>query len=262
MGTETKNDQNRDQDELADAPASYDDLKAVYLNCTLKRSPAISHTQHLIDHSVTIMEKAGVSVTQFRVADHDVAFGMSPDMTEVAAEDGGVDTDDWPTIQRAVLDADILVIGTPIWLGVKSSVATLVVERLYSWSGEQNDKGQFLYYGKTGGCIVTGNEDGVKACSQETLYALAHIGYMVPPQPDAGWIGEVGPGPSYGDDVEGSDIPAGFDSNFTMKNTTFMTWNLIHTARMLKDAGGVPAYGNVSAQWEDGKRFGYPDPTG
>lgn len=248
-------------DELADAPATYDDLKAVYLNCTLKRSPAASHTQHLIDHSVTIMEKAGVPVTQFRVVDHDIAFGMSPDMSEVDDADGGVDTDDWPMIQRAVLDAEILVIGTPIWLGVKSSVATMAVERLYSWSGKKNDKGQYLYYGKTGGCIVTGNEDGVKACAQETLYALAHIGYTIPPQPDAGWIGEVGPGPSYGDEVEGSDIPAGFDSDFTMKNTTFMTWNLLHTARMLKDAGGVPAYGNVASEWADGKRFGYPDPT-
>lgn len=241
------------------APASYDDLSAIYINCTLSRSPRVSHTQHLIDHSATIMERAGASVTKLRAVDHDIRFGMSPDMSDL--DEGGYPSDEWPAIQRQVLDADILVIGTPIWLGVKSSVATMVIERLYSWSGEKNDKGQYLYYGKTGGCIVTGNEDGVKACAMETLYALAHIGYTVPPQPDCGWLGEIGPGPSYGDDVEGSDIPMGFDSQFTMKNTTFMTWNLLHTARMLKDAGGVPAFGNVAEQWEAGERFGYPDPT-
>ena len=243
------------------APASYDDLSAVYVNCTLKRSPATSHTQHLLDHSATIMERAGAEVTHIRAVDHDIAFGMSPDMSEVAAADGGVATDDWPAIERQVLDADILVIGTPIWLGEKSSVATMVIERLYSWSSETNDKGQYLYYGKTGGVVVTGNEDGVKHCAANICYALAHIGYTIPPQPDCGWIGEIGPGPSYGDHVEGSDVPLGFDHEFTMKNTTFMTWNLLHTARMLKDNGGVPAFGNVGARWNEGERWGYPDPT-
>ena len=243
------------------APATYDDLSAVYVNCTLKRSPATSHTQFLLDHSATILERAGASVVHVRAVDHDIAFGMSPDMAAVDPDDGGLAVDGWPAIQQLVLDADILVIGTPIWLGEKSSVATMVIERLYSWSSKTNDKGQYLYYGKTGGCVVTGNEDGVKHSSMSVLYALQHIGYTVPPQADCGWIGEIGPGPSYGDEVEGRDIPLGFDHEFTMKNTTFMTWNLLHTARMLRDAGGVPAFGNVAAAWDDGERFGYPDPT-
>ena len=241
------------------APARYDDLSAVYVNCTLKRSPATSHTQYLIDHSATIMERAGASVTKIRAVDHEIRFGMSPDMSEV--DEGAYPSDDWPSIEQQILDADILVIGTPIWLGEKSSVATMVIERLYSWSGKTNEAGQYLYYGKTGGCVVTGNEDGVKHCSMSVLYALSHIGYTIPPQADCGWIGEVGPGPSYGDPVEGSDMPTGFDRDFTMKNTTFMTWNLLHTARMLVDAGGVPAFGNVGADWGSGERFGYPDPT-
>jgi multimeric flavodoxin WrbA len=243
------------------APATYDDLRAVYVNCTLKRSPATSHTQHLLDQSATVMERAGASVSHVRLVDHRVAFGMSPDMSEVPADEGGVDVDEWPPIEQLILDADILVVGTPIWLGEKSSVATLLIERLYSWSSEKNDKGQYLYYGKTGGAVVTGNEDGVKHCAAGICYALAHIGYTIPPQPDCGWIGEIGPGPSYGDEVEGQDLPLGFDHEFTMKNTTFMTWNLLHTARMLKDAGGVPAFGNVAAQWEAGERWGFPDPT-
>ena len=91
-----------------------------------------------------------------------------------------------------------------------------------------------------GGCLITGNEDGIKHCAMNVLYSLQHIGFTIPPQADAGWIGAVGPGPSYLD--EGSGGP---ESDFTNRNTTFMTWNLLHLARMLKDAGGIPAYGNL-----------------
>ena len=140
--------------------------------------------------------------------------------------------------------------GTPIWLGVKASACTLAIERMYASSGDRNEKGQYLYYGKTAGCVVTGNEDGVKACSMEILYAMSHIGYMIPPQADCGWIGEAGPGPSYGDVVDGSDTPVGYDNDFTNRNTTFMSWNLMHTARMLRDAGGLPTTGNLPAEWE------------
>jgi multimeric flavodoxin WrbA len=242
-------------------PRSYDDLSALLLNCTLTRSPARSHTQHLLDHVGTVLERAGAGVTHLRVVDHDVAFGMSPDMSELDRDDGGTDADAWPDIQRQVMDADILVIGTPIWLGEKSSVATLAIERLYASSGETNERGQYLYYGKVGGAVVTGNEDGVKHCAASILYALGHIGYTIPPQADCGWIGEIGPGPSYGDEVEGRDLPVGFGHDFTMKNATFMAWNLLHAARMLRDAGGYPPVGNVAEEWEDGERWGYPDPT-
>ena len=154
--------------------------------------------------------------------------------------------------------ADILVLGTPIWLGVKSSVCTQIIERLYSNSGKTNEQGQYLYYGKAGGCLITGNEDGVKACSMEILYALQHIGYCVPPQADAGWIGEAGPGPSYGDQIDCRDVPAGFDNEFTNRNTTTMTMNLVHVARLLRDVGGFPIGGNTREEWDNGDRSGYP----
>lgn len=233
-----------------DKPADYSDLRALFLNCTLKRSPGLSHTQGLMDMSISIMEKNGVHVDAIRVVDHDVAFGVYPDMTEQ-----GWAKDDWPSIYDKVKAAEILVLGTPIWLGEKSSVCTQVVERLYASSGDLNAKGQYAYYGKVGGCIVTGNEDGVKHCSMSVLYALQHIGYTVPPQADAGWIGEAGPGPSYLD--EGSGGP---ENEFTQRNTTFMTWNLLHMARMLKDAGGLPAHGNQRSEWDAGCRFDYPNP--
>ncbi len=74
------------------------------------------------------------------------------------------------------MSADILVIGGPIWLGDNSSETKKVIERLYAHSGELNDKGQWLYYGKVGGCLITGNEDGIKHCASNVLYSLQHIG--------------------------------------------------------------------------------------
>jgi hypothetical protein len=85
------------------------------------------------------------------------------------------------------------------------------------------------------------------------LFALQHIGYTVPPQADCGWIGEIGPGPSYGDtEWDGKKIePAGINREFTNQNATIMAWNLMHTAKMLKDQGGIPAIGNTHEAWRD-----------
>ena len=105
------------------------------------------------------------------------------------------------------------------------------------------------------GCLVTGNEDGAKHCAMNVLYSLQHLGCAIPPQADAAWLGEAGPGPSYLDPGSG-----GPENEFTQRNTTFMTWNLLHLARMLKDAGGFPAYGNQRSLWEAGCRFDHPNP--
>ena len=181
------------QEELcATSRWDFSDLRAVYINCTLKRSPEISHTQGLADRSITIMERNGVTVEQFRAVDEDIATGVWPDMTE-----HGWERDGWPAIFERVIAADILVLFTPIWLGEKSSVCTQVIERLYGNSHLLNDAGQYAYYGRVGGCLVTGNEDGIKHCAMNILYSLQHLGYTIPPQADAGWIGEAGPGPSY-----------------------------------------------------------------
>ncbi len=234
--------------------ARYDDLRALFVNCTLKPSLQHSHTETLMRVSQTIMDKQGVTTEMVRAVDLDLAPGVQPDMTE-----HGFAKDDWPALYEKVQASDMLVIGTPIWLGERSSVCTRLIERLYAMSGLLNEKGQYVYYGKTGGCIVTGNEDGVKHVAMGVLYSLQHLGYTIPPQADAGWIGEAGPGPSYGDEAEdGSRV--GFDNAFTQRNTTFMTWNLLHLARLLKDAGGVPAYGNQKPAWDDGARFGYENP--
>ena len=170
--------------------------------------------------------------------DHDVATGVWPDMTE-----HGWATDAWPAIQEQVFAADILVLAGPIWLGDNSSVmkqvhrAALRAARTCSTTPAST-----ATTGASAGCLITGNEDGIKHCAMNVLYSLQHIGYVIPPQADAGWIGEAGPGPSYLDPGSG-----GPENDFTNRNTTFMTWNLLHLAKLLKDAGGIPAYGNQRA---------------
>jgi multimeric flavodoxin WrbA len=236
------------------AERRYDDLRALFINCTLTRSPGLSHTEGLIDISRKIMEAQGVQVDVIRAIDHDIAIGVWPDMTE-----HGWATDDWPRIYEQVLAADILVIAGPIWLGDNSSVTKQVIERLYACSHLLNESGQYAYYGRVGGCLITGNEDGVKHCAMNILYSLQHLGYSIPPQADAGWIGEAGPGPSYGD-LRDDGTAIGLDNDFTNRNTTFATWNLMHLAAMLKQAGGIPAHGNQRSAWDAGCRFDFPNP--
>jgi len=241
---------NERQTALCDANRTdFSDLVAVYVNCTLKPPEQASHTALLMGVSAEIMRRSGVRVEEIRATAHRIAFGVQPDMTA-----HGWDHDDWPTLWRTIAAADILVLGTPIWLGEESSVCRLIIERLYAMSGMLNDKGQSVFYGKTGGVVATGNEDGVKHVAMTVLYALSHLRYAIPPQADCGWIGEAGPGPSYGDDG------AGFDNDFTQRNTTIMTWNLLHTARLLKDAGGLPNHGNDRNAWQAGCRFDYENP--
>ncbi|MFI6726888.1 flavodoxin family protein [Streptomyces atratus] len=228
----------------------FDDLRALYLNCTLKRSPETSNTQGLIDHSRAIMEEHGVTTEVVRAVDHDIATGIWPDMRE-----HGWQTDAWPELYEKVMAADILVLCGPIWLGDNSSVMKRVVERLYACSSILNDKDQYAYYGRVGGCLITGNEDGVKHCAMNLLYSLQHLGYTIPPQADAGWIGEAGPGPSYLDPGSG-----GPENDFTNRNTSFMAWNLMHLATMLRRANGIPAHGNQRSEWDAGCRSDYPNP--
>jgi multimeric flavodoxin WrbA len=230
----------------------FDGLTALFFNCSLKRSPDESHTKLLQNASANIMEKNGVRVEHIHMASAGVPPGVYPDMTE-----HGWPEDNWPTLWEKVKAAQIVVVGTPLWLGEESSLCRVLIERLYGMSGLLNDKGQSIYYGKVGGTIVTGNENGIKHAAMTVGYALNHLGFTIPPQADCGWIGEAGPGPSYGDELEDGSR-AGFDNAFTQRNTTIMTWNLMHLARMLQD--GIPTEGNDRNAWDAGARFDFENP--
>jgi multimeric flavodoxin WrbA len=217
-------------------------IKALFINGTLKRSPEVSNTEGLLQRSVELMQSHGAQAEVIRAIDHDIATGVMPDMTHY-----GWKSDEWPEIFKKVEAADIVVICGPIWLGDNSSQTKKVIERLYAMSGMLNTKGQYIYYGKVGGAVITGNEDGVKHCAMNILYSLQHIGFTIPPNADAGWIGAIGPGPSYLDKDSG-----GPSNDFTNRNLTFMTYNLLHMAKILRNNDGIPEYGNQLNEWSAG----------
>lgn len=202
-------------------------LKALFLNASLKDSSESSHTDALSEEVQEIFVKEGVESEILRLADYKIALGVSGDMGE---------GDEWPRVFEKVMAADIVIIGTPLWLGEKSSVATLAIERLYGSSSETNEKGQSLYYNKVGGVVVTGNEDGAKHASASILYGLSHIGFVIPPNVDAYWVGEAGPGPSY--------METDRDNAFTKKHVEMLAYNTIHLAEILKK-NPIPAKGNL-----------------
>ena len=195
-------------------------LKVLFLNCTLKKSPKVSNTRALIDKAARLYEQEGLETEVVRVVDYDVSFGISSDEGE---------GDEWPSILGKIKECDILIIGSPIWFGVRSSVCQLVFERLDGTYDEPDpDTGQYPLYNKVAGVIVTGNEDGAHNVAANTLFNLTHLGCTVPPNVDTYWVGEAGPGPSY--------IDAGGDRHlYTNRTYRYLVHNTIYLARFLKD---------------------------
>ncbi len=194
-------------------------MKVLFLNCTLKKSPRVSNTRALIDKAAAIFNELGVESEVIRVVDHNVAFGVSSD-------EGG--EDEWPLILTKIKACDILVIATPIWFGVLSSVAKMVIERLDGTYMEGDpETGQYPLYGKAAGVIVTGNEDGAHDVCSTLLFNLTHLGCTVPPNADCYWVGDAGPGPSY--------IEAGGDRHlYTNRTARYMAHNLVYFAELLR----------------------------
>ena len=202
-------------------------LRALFLNTTLKYGDEKSNTEALADEVFDIYRENGVETESVRITDYNVPFGISDDLG------GG---DEFPQILKEVEAADIVIIGTPIWLGEKSSVAKLLIERLYGSTSLTNDKGQSIFYNKVGGVVVTGNEDGGKAAAKSILYSMAHNGFTIPPNVDTYWVGDAGPGPSY--------MEAGTDNEFTKSHVKMLAWNTMHLARLFKEHP-IPAEGNT-----------------
>ena len=203
-------------------------LKALLLNCSLKKSPAVSNTQALMGQVIDILEGLAVECESVRVADFNIPFGVTSDEGE---------GDEWPQILEKVLAADILIIGTPIWFGVRGSVCQLVIERLDGTYSSTNEVGQYPLYNTVAGVVVTGNEDGAHDAAATTLFNLSHLGCTIPPNADTYWVGTAGPGPSF---IEAN----GWESAYTRKTAGWMAHNLVHFARMLKEHP-IPPEGNT-----------------
>ena len=197
------------------------------------------------------MRRQGVTVDVVRAVDHEIATGVWPDMTE-----HGWDRDDWPAIFEQVMAADILVLCTPIWLGEKSSVCTQVIERLYGNSHLLNDAGPVRLL-RPGRRLPRDRQRGRREALRDERPLLAAAPRLRHPAAGRRRLDRRGRARARRYLDPGSGGP---ENDFTNRNTTFMTWNLLHLARMLKDAGGIPAHGNQRSEWDAGCRFDFPNP--
>jgi len=191
-------------------------MRAVVLNCTLKPSPQPSNTEQLARVVVEALEGHGVEVSTIRLADHDIPPGVESDL-------GG--TDAWPAVRRAVLDAEILVVATPTWVGHPSSVAQRMLERMDAMISETDDAGRPVAYNRVAGVVVTGNEDGAHHVISEIAGGLVDIGFTIPPQAWTYWNRGPGPGPDYSGTDEGHE--------WSRSTGRAMAQNLVGVARAL-----------------------------
>ena len=171
-------------------------MRAVVLNCTLKKSPDQSNTDLLAQVVIDELTKKDVDVTTYRLADHNIPPGVTTD------EGPG---DEWPRIHASLLDAEILVFATPTWVGRPSSLAQRALERMDAMISETDDEERPVAYNRVAGVVVTGNEDGAHHVISEISGGLGDIGYTIPGQAWTYWNRGPGPGPSYSDTDEGHD---------------------------------------------------------
>ncbi len=195
-------------------------LRALVLVCTLKVSPAPSSCWQLGQEVLEQLESFGVTGEAARVVDHHVAFGVSTDEGE---------GDGWPALRQRMLDADILVLATPIWLGQPSSVCKVVLERLDAELSETDDEGRLLTYGKVAAVAVVGNEDGAHHVTAECLQALNDTGFSIPANASTYWVGEAMQATDY---REVQPPP-----EKTADTTRTLAANAVHLARLLQSDG-------------------------
>jgi multimeric flavodoxin WrbA len=195
------------------------DLKVFGFNCSLKNSKAgeSSSTDVLMRQIFDELAKLGVEGEFVRAADYTIKPGVTND-------EG--DGDDWPKLLERVLAADILVIGTPIWLGQPSSVSKRVLERMDAFIDQKDDRGRMPSYGKVAICCVVGNEDGAHHSAAEILSALLEVGFTVPSGGPTYWVGEAMGSNEYKDQKPAPKV--------VTKWNAMLASNTAHLARLLK----------------------------
>ncbi|WP_067471782.1 flavodoxin family protein [Actinomadura hibisca] len=198
-------------------------MRAVVINCTLKRSPETSNTEALADVVVKELRARDVEVEVVRAVDLDIPPGVETDLG---------DGDPWPAVHGKLLAAEILVVASPTWAGHPSSIAQRVIERMDAMISETDDTGRPVAYNRVAGVVVTGNEDGAHHVISEITGALGDYGYTVPGQAWTYWNQGPGPGPSYLEAERGRDWAA--------KTGRAMASNLVAVAAALA-ARPIPA---------------------
>jgi multimeric flavodoxin WrbA len=191
-------------------------LTAVALNCTLKAGREKSSTDKLLGEVLDELKSHKVSGEIVRVADLNIKPGVKSDEGE---------GDDWPELRAKILAADILVLGTPIWLGQPSSVAKRVLERMDAFLSETDDHKRMPSFGKVAVVAVVGNEDGAHHCHAEIFQALSDVGFTIPAGAGTYWVGEAMGSVDY------KDLKAPYDK--TVQATRMLASNAAHLAKLL-----------------------------
>jgi multimeric flavodoxin WrbA len=192
-------------------------LTAVALVCSLTPSPAESSSELIAAQVLEALTGHGVAGSSIRVVDHDVRPGVQLDMG---------DGDAWPAIRQRVIDADILLVSTPTWMGQHTSVCQRVLERLDAELAETDENGRQYTSGKVAIAAVVGNEDGAHHISAILFQALNDVGFTIPAQGVTYWNGEAMHGEDYQDLDETPEAVA--------SATATVARNAAHLARLLK----------------------------
>jgi multimeric flavodoxin WrbA len=192
-------------------------LTAVAFNCTLKSSPAASSTEKLLREMLEALGRYDAEGDIVRAVDFNIKPGVRSDEGE---------GDDWPELRKRVIAADILLLGSPIWLGQPSSVSKRVLERMDAFLGEKDERGRMPSYGKVAVAVVTGNEDGAHHVGAEFQQALTEVGFTIPAGGVTYWVGEAMHGTDYKDLKSPPDVVTNW--------TKMLASNTAHLARLLK----------------------------
>ena len=201
-------------------------LNLLAFNCTLKSSPEQSSTDKLLRQACDAFAEHEVSTEIVRAADFNIKPGVQSDEGE---------GDDWPALRQKVMAADILMLGTPIWLGQPSSIAKRLLERMDAFLGEKDDRKRTPGFSKVAVVAVVGNEDGAHHVHAELFQALNEVGFTVPAQGSTYWVGEAMETKDYKDLTT---TPETTDSA-----TRLMAASAAHLARLLKQQS-YPGLGN------------------
>ena len=193
------------------------ELSAIALNCSLKAGDAPSSTDKLLREVLAELAKHDVAGEILRVADFDVKPGVTSDEGE---------GDAWPEIRRKIIAADILLLGTPIWLGQPSSIAKRVVERMDAFLGETDDRNRMPSFGKVAVVAVVGNEDGAHHCHAAMFQALNDVGFTMAATAGTYWVGNAMAATDY------KDLRKPYEP--TVQATAMMAANAAHLARLLR----------------------------
>jgi len=170
-------------------PAPEMNLRVLVLNASLKHQPNLSNTGEVAELVLAEMKAlhAGLETDVVRLADKKIPVWLG-------YREG--DDDDWPAIVAQVKAADIVIFATPILWGGRSSLMQRVIERLDSLDEEYIASGRSALYNKVAGVVITGSEDGALSVLGTIMMVLTFMGFTLPPECCAYWVGEVGVPPA------------------------------------------------------------------